>query len=178
MTKLYEKFLIDIKGPIKYSHFKTNNINKMFYILAIYEFIGRYAEIIVINDIHSNTICDAVLRKLLQVYDTPKYCVTDNRRQFNSSNFSKLLLQYNIKHINTSPHNPSGNSVIERIKKEIEIALRFSRGLSIKCCVSKIWRRINLTVNKTIGCSPFRIFFHNDPKIREKFRSIIDIKKI
>ncbi|KAG0424304.1 Gypsy retrotransposon integrase-like protein 1 [Dictyocoela muelleri] len=83
MPKLYEKILIDIKGPIKYSHFKTNNNNnKMFYILAISEFISRYTIIIVINDIHSNTICDAVLKKWLQVYDTPKYCVTDMEDSF------------------------------------------------------------------------------------------------
>ncbi|KAG0420358.1 Gag-Pro-Pol polyprotein [Dictyocoela roeselum] len=115
MPKLYEKILIDIKGPIKYSHFKNNKDNKTFHILAITEFISRYTEIIIINDINTRTVCTAVKKNWLLAYNTPKYCFTDNGRQFTSLNFSELLSQYNIKHINTSPYNPSGNSVIERI---------------------------------------------------------------
>ncbi|KAG0440060.1 hypothetical protein DMUE_2015 [Dictyocoela muelleri] len=60
VPKLYECIAIDIKGPIKYKHFKVVSKSKMFYLLVITEFIGRYTEVSVINNIDSTTICNSI----------------------------------------------------------------------------------------------------------------------
>ncbi|KAG0436252.1 Transposon Tf2-6 polyprotein [Dictyocoela muelleri] len=160
--KLYECIAIDIKGPIKYKHFKVVSKSKMFYLLVITEFISRYTEVSVINNIDSNTICNSIKENWFDLYGFPKVCITDNGRQFNSKNFRSLMNNNGIKHINTSPHNPSGNSVVERINKEIGLALRLSRNSPLDECIVRIWRRINLTVNRTTGHSPYRIFFYKE----------------
>ncbi|KAG0420565.1 Transposon Tf2-6 polyprotein [Dictyocoela roeselum] len=159
---LHDCISIDIKGPVKRKHFKTTAKTEIFYILVITEILSRYSEVVIINDIHSKTVCDAIERNWFDVYGCPKYCITDNGRQFRSENFKTLLKINQINHITTSPHNPSGNSVVERINREIGIALRLSRGLTLKECVAKIWRRINLTVNRITGYSPYRIFCKSD----------------
>ncbi|KAG0437868.1 Transposon Tf2-6 polyprotein [Dictyocoela muelleri] len=158
IRELHEDISIDIKGPIKTIHFKTNLKNKVFYILAITEFISRYTEVIILNDINSNTICHAIENHYLNRHKLPKICRTDNGRQFIAEKFKHLLNKYGITHILTSSHNPSGNSIIERINKEVGIALRFSKGCCLKEVKWNIWRRINLTVNRITGSSPFLIF--------------------
>ncbi|KAG0418758.1 Transposon Tf2-9 polyprotein, partial [Dictyocoela roeselum] len=140
-----EVIAVDIKGPVKYKHFKSNTKYKMFYLLVITEYLSRYTEIAIINDIHSTTICKAIDQNWFKVYGYSQACITDNGRQFNSLNFQQLLKQNKISHINTSPYNPSGNSVIERINKEIGIALILSRNSTLSECLLKIWRRINLS---------------------------------
>ncbi|KAG0440293.1 hypothetical protein DMUE_1845 [Dictyocoela muelleri] len=99
-----------------------------------------------------------------------KNCVTDSGRQFASSIFEHLMNGNNVKRILTSPHNPSGNAVIERINNEIGVSLRFSRTLSLKECSGNIWRRLNLTVNKSTEHSPFRIFFNNKQLLEKNLR--------
>ncbi|KAG0437045.1 Gag-Pro-Pol polyprotein [Dictyocoela muelleri] len=89
----------------------------------------------------------------------PLKCLTDNGRQFKSLNFNNLMRKYKIEHIFTSPHNPTGNSIIERVNREISIALRLSRGRNLKNAGINICKRINLNNNSTIGYSPFELFF-------------------
>ncbi|KAG0438932.1 hypothetical protein DMUE_2785 [Dictyocoela muelleri] len=173
----YEKILIDIRGPIKCLHFKTNNSRRYFYIIAIAEFASRYTEIAILYDIKSVTICQAIRNAWFKKHSIPKLCITDNGRQFTSSTFKNLLKENNIKHILTSPHNPSSNAVIERINREIGISIRFSRNSTLKECIANIWKRLNLTVNKTTEHSPFRILLNNNHLVRKSFIREINIEK-
>ncbi|KAG0439381.1 hypothetical protein DMUE_2466 [Dictyocoela muelleri] len=85
---LYECISIDIKGPIKYRHFK-NSVNKQFfYILVITEFISRYSEITILDDINSKTVCEAIRKNWFDLYGHSKMCITDNGRQFCTKNHS------------------------------------------------------------------------------------------
>ncbi|KAG0416461.1 Gag-Pro-Pol polyprotein, partial [Dictyocoela roeselum] len=124
------------------------------------KYISRYAEVAVIGNIDSKTICNAIKNNWFEVYGYPKVCITDNGRQFNSKNFRSLMNSNDIKHINTSPHNPSGNSVAERINKKIGLALRLSRNVLLEEYITRIRLRINLTANRTTGHSQYRIFFN------------------
>ncbi|KAG0442477.1 Gag-Pro-Pol polyprotein [Dictyocoela muelleri] len=78
-------------------------------------------------------------------------CLTDNCRQFTSQNFYNLMNKYGIKHIETPPHNPTGNSIVERINREISLCLRLSRSLSLKKAAEKILTRLNLKQSPTLG---------------------------
>ncbi|KAG0438390.1 hypothetical protein DMUE_3114 [Dictyocoela muelleri] len=77
------------------------------------------------------------------------------------------MKKHDIKHIFTAPHNPTGNSVLERINREISVALRISRGNNIKTTTMNIWTRLNLTNNSSIGYAPYEVYF-NKPVINTK----------
>ncbi|KAG0420639.1 Transposon Tf2-6 polyprotein [Dictyocoela roeselum] len=178
VPKLYECIAIDIKGPIKSKHFRTVSKARMFYLLVITEFISRYTEVSVIENIDSSTICNSIKKNWFEPYGYPKVCITDNGRQFNSKNFRSLMKNNYIKHINTSPHNPSGNSVVERINKEMGLALRIFRNSPLNECITSIWRRVNLTVNRITGHSPYRIFFNKEHSDIIEYKQNIVIEEI
>ncbi|KAG0420483.1 hypothetical protein EQH57_0126 [Dictyocoela roeselum] len=67
--------------------------------------------------------------------------------------------KFGIKHIKFAPHNPSGNSIIERINKEIWVVLRISRGLSLAKLIKNIWSRLNLNISLSTGYAPYDVFF-------------------
>ncbi|KAG0442750.1 Transposon Tf2-9 polyprotein [Dictyocoela muelleri] len=156
-----EIIAVDIKGPIKTANFDTKIIKNETYIVAITDLFSRYTEISFIHDINSSTVCKAIEENWLKIYKTPTKCLTDNGRQFTSENFSRLLKKYNIYHIRTAPHNPTGNSVIERINREISLCLRLSRSLSLRKASENIYLRLNLTNNSSLGYSPYEIFLKN-----------------
>ncbi|KAG0420263.1 Transposon Tf2-9 polyprotein, partial [Dictyocoela roeselum] len=156
----YEMISVDIKGPIKTRHYNTNITKNEIYLIVVTDIFSRYTEIEFSKDIHSSKVCDTLEKVWLTKYPGPKRCITDNGRQFTSQNFKKLLQKYDIEKIHTAPHNPTGNSVIERINREISVALRISRKENLKITANNIWSRINLTQNSSIGHTPYEIFFN------------------
>ncbi|KAG0436051.1 Retrovirus-related Pol polyprotein from transposon opus, partial [Dictyocoela muelleri] len=149
---------MDLKGPINSIHFKTTKPSE-FYICTFVDLFSRYTEIAILWDISTFSICKA-LDKILQKMKKPKKILTDQGRQFISSKFKDHLKKLDIQHIMTSPYNPTGNSIVERINLEIGLCLRLTRGESIKKLKEKIWIRLNLLNNRNLGYSPYEIY-HN-----------------
>ncbi|KAG0428898.1 Gag-Pol polyprotein [Dictyocoela muelleri] len=119
---------------------------------------SRYAEIDIINDIKSETVCDSFENNWMKRRNPPDKYLTYNSRQFISMNFKRLLNKYNIQQITSAPNNPTGNGIVERVNKEIELVLRLSRGTNLKTLKNNIFRRINCTCNSTLGLSTIEIF--------------------
>ncbi|KAG0422196.1 hypothetical protein DMUE_6227, partial [Dictyocoela muelleri] len=91
------------------------------------------------------------------------------------------MRKFGIKHIRTAPHNPTGNSIVERINRENSLCLRLSRTLSLKKTSEKIHTRLNLTHNSALGFSPYEVFFKKPlfDKIVSDFRlNDEEIKKV
>ncbi|KAG0440977.1 hypothetical protein DMUE_1380 [Dictyocoela muelleri] len=107
-------------------------IKEGFYILVATDLFSRYSEIKFINDINSKTICKSLEEMWFKQHPIPSKCLTDSGRQFKSLNFNNLMKKYRIDHIFTSTHNPTGNYIIERINREISVALRLSRNNNLK----------------------------------------------
>lgn len=177
-TKINEVVGLDIKGPIKTSHFKGKEGGNYFYILVMVDIYSRYAEIDIINDIKSETICDSFENNWIKKHKAPNKCLSDNGRQFISMNFQKLLSKYSIQQINTAPSNPTGNGIVERLNLEIGLVLRLSRGTDLKTLKNNILRRINCTCNKTLGFSPIEIFSRLSIFKNQKSRIIIKDSEI
>ncbi|KAG0420282.1 Transposon Tf2-8 polyprotein, partial [Dictyocoela roeselum] len=127
---------INLKGPINPIHFKTTRPSE-FYICTFVDLFSRYTEIVVLWDISTLSICKA-LDKILQKMIKPKKILTDQGRQFISSKFEDHLKKLDIQHIMTSPYNPTGNSIVERINLEIRLCLILSRNESIEKLKEKI----------------------------------------
>ncbi|KAG0441170.1 Gag-Pro-Pol polyprotein [Dictyocoela muelleri] len=118
----------------------------------------RYTEISIIFDTYAETILNAMEKTWFSKYKTPLRCITDNGRQFLSAQFNRFLKNKNIEHILSAPNNPTGNSLVERVNKEIGIALRISKGFSLEKLSENIWRRISLNINLNTGYSTYELF--------------------
>ncbi|UYV69401.1 hypothetical protein LAZ67_6003458 [Cordylochernes scorpioides] len=73
----------------------------------------KWLEIVIIKDITSRTIIGH-LREIFARFGLPELLVTDNGRQFVSSEFEEFTKINGIRHTKTSPYNPSTNGLAER----------------------------------------------------------------
>ncbi|KAF9762400.1 hypothetical protein NGRA_2044 [Nosema granulosis] len=80
------------------------------------------------------------------------------------------MKNYSVKHILTSPYNPTGNSISERINQTIAFTLRNHRDKSIREAIKTAQRSLNYTYHRILGFSPFE-YLHKysrlDPLKRE-----------
>lgn len=138
ITDVNEVLAIDIKGPIKSVHFDDSTLERDFYILVAVDVFSRYTEVGFIFYINSKTVCDKLEKIWFQKHERPKIYLTNKGRQFTSNNFGAIIKKYNMKHVRSAPHNPTGNGIVERINKEIGTVLRISRQSGAKELKSKI----------------------------------------
>jgi len=174
----FEVISSDIVGPIKTRHFQTTIDERFFYILTISDIFSRWTKISIIKDIKSSTICREVNNYLMKRNKTVKRIITDQGRQYMSENFKALLTSHGIQHKYTTSHNPTGNSISERINGQINDILRIYKGESLNRIKEKIETRINMTNNKTLGCTPHEIVFKASPYTSLPLQRSIDIKDI
>ncbi|UYV71990.1 K02A2.6-like, partial [Cordylochernes scorpioides] len=78
-------------------------------------------------DITSRTIIGH-LREIFARFGLPEILVTDNGRQFVSSEFEEFTTMNGIRHTKTSPYNPSTNGLAERYVREFKNSLRKNQG--------------------------------------------------
>ncbi|KAG0420265.1 Transposon Tf2-11 polyprotein [Dictyocoela roeselum] len=173
-----EIIAVDIKGPIKTLHFDTKAIRQETYVLAVTDFFSRFTETCFIKNIHSKTVCKSLESMWFKKHEIPQKCLTDNGKEFTSANFRKKKKKYQVKHILTAPHNPTGNAIIERINREISVALRLSRGQTLTKAIHNIHMRLNMTNNSTLKFSPYEVFFKRPITETNKTQFKIDDEKI
>ncbi|KAG0420371.1 Transposon Tf2-11 polyprotein [Dictyocoela roeselum] len=169
---------LDIKGPIKSYHFRNRTKNKYFYILVMTDIFSRYTEAAIIKNVESKTVIESFLKKWISIHGSPRKCLTDNGRQFISEKFEQLLQENKIAHIKSSPYNPTGNSIIERVNKDIGNVLRISRNLSLSTLLKNIWTRINLNANISTGRPPYEIFFGKPIFKNMPMKNPVDYNKV
>ena len=167
-----ETVSLDLKGPIKTKHFNTQIKEKYFYIFTASDILTRYTEIKIIFNIKSETICKALEEIWIKHNKAPENILTDQGRQFTSGNFKKMLDDYKINLKHTSAYNPTGNSITERINKQIGEGLRILRGKSLKELEIKIYNKINHNYNKTINMTPFEAYIGKSSITNTKIKNI------
>ncbi|KAG0442343.1 Gag-Pro-Pol polyprotein [Dictyocoela muelleri] len=151
---------------------------KYLYTLLITDLYSRYSETCFIYNIRSDTIASHFEKQWICKYGPPQKCLTDNGRQFISESFKNINNKYKISHIKVAPHNPTGNSLVERQNKEIGIVLRISKGSSLKKLAKNIWIRLNLNINISINYPPYEIFYRKSIFQNHEKTVNIDDKKI
>ncbi|KAG0439378.1 Transposon Tf2-9 polyprotein [Dictyocoela muelleri] len=156
---IHDVVSLDIKGPIPVKHFKIPSKKKKFFILVMTDIFSRFSVVSILYDINSETVTSTFENEWIKRFKPPKRCLTDNGRQFTSKSFSDLLLKYGIKHNFSSPYNPKGNSIIERINREIGTVLRISRNQTLNDIKRNIFIKLNLNANSTTEVAPYELFF-------------------
>ncbi|KAG0440449.1 Transposon Tf2-9 polyprotein [Dictyocoela muelleri] len=170
----------DILGPIKTKHFLSNSPKEYFYLLSITDIFTRFTRIYYIEDITSASVIKN-FKKWFESYPLPSKVLTDNGRQYISQAFKNLLDKYAIKHIQTSPHNPTANGISERINSTIKNVLRINKGESIKNAIKSAEINLNFTYNRNTKFIPIEcidsIFKRNDDENLEMTKNLEKEKK-
>ncbi|KAG0436966.1 Pol polyprotein [Dictyocoela muelleri] len=107
---------------------------------------------------------------MISRFITPKTFLSDNGKCYTSNKTRTFLNQCNIKQIHSSPFNPTGNSLSERINSAISNILRIYKGWDLKIIKIIIENRLNNIVNTSFGNTPCDI-------LRNKTASIEISKK-
>ena len=88
---------------------KCNN-----YILTIINCLTRYAIAIFLPDQSSSVIISAIFGNLITMYGTPRSLLTDQGRNYESSEILELCHLFRIHKLQTTSYHPQSNGVCER----------------------------------------------------------------
>ncbi|KAL7648346.1 UNVERIFIED_CONTAM: hypothetical protein RMT77_000252 [Armadillidium vulgare] len=90
------------------------------YAMVFIDHCSKWANVIPIADKQSLTVSMALKERILPFLPKiPNRMLTDNGTEFNNDNFRRVLNQFNIKHIRTSPLHPSSNGICERFNRSL-----------------------------------------------------------
>jgi cleavage and polyadenylation specificity factor subunit 1 len=113
----FEDIHIDLIGPLPPSEGKR-------YCLTMIDRFSRWAEVVPLQTITSVDIIKNILEYWISRYGIPRKIVTDQGRQFISSEFSTFCRTMGIQHIKTTPYHPQANGMIERLHRTLKTALK------------------------------------------------------
>ena len=113
-TKPLEKIMIDIIGPLSPSK------NGYRYILGIVDVFTRFAMLIPIRSIQSQSIAKILKIRWIPLFGVPEIVVSDSACNLNSHILADLFDEYGIKKVSTSPYRPQSNGIIERMFRTIK----------------------------------------------------------
>ncbi|KAG0434987.1 Retrovirus-related Pol polyprotein from transposon 17.6 [Dictyocoela muelleri] len=134
----------DIIGPFKSKLFNIATNKEKFFILSITDIFSRYTDVYYMEDITSKAIILKGFNKFFSIHGKPDMLISDNGRQYLSLDFSNFLKENNIKHIKTTPYNPTSNGISERLNQTILKTMKIYKGGKI----SRVPRYIKLNLNE------------------------------
>ena len=136
--KPWQKVHADYAGPF---------LGRMFLILV--DANTKWVDIHVVN----SSSAEVIIKKMRATFaklGLPKILVTDNGPQFTSAQFAQFTKNNGIKHVTSSPYNPSTNGLAERTVQIFKEGMRRQKTSSILIMTtvhSKDWKfQINNTV--------------------------------
>ena len=85
------------------------------YIMAITDFVSKWAEVSALPDTSAQTTFDAFYRLIVQRHGLPKAIVSDRGSNFTSTLFRSFCRTFNIEQPLTTFYNPASNGETERL---------------------------------------------------------------
>ncbi|KAI5188004.1 hypothetical protein NEHOM01_2485, partial [Nematocida homosporus] len=156
-TEVMQHICSDIVGPFMTREFKGSYKPRMFYVLTITDRCSHWTQLVVLHRLGSKQIIKA-LEKWFEQFGTPQTVLHDQGRQYVAEETQQFLREKGAKSVRTSPYNPTGNSVSERLNQEIVFVLsHFKRTHSISECIRMAEKRLQQTYHRTIACTPFEL---------------------
>ncbi len=110
----FDKVAIDVTGPLK----MTRSYNK--YILGIVDHFSKFAVLVPLRSIDSNSIIEALFSRWISIFGTPNSLHSDRGSNLNSYQMLQMCQELGIRKTSTTPYYPQGDGVIERLFKTIK----------------------------------------------------------
>lgn len=134
-------------------------------LVAVDDF-SRLTLLIMLPNLESKTVRDAVMDRIISVYGRPRRIRTDRGREF-LGDFKEMLETLGIEHLLTRPISPWTNGRAERmvrtVKSSIKRIMSATRSTNWPEFLPWINAAINATICRSTGYSPHEIFFGEPP---------------
>jgi transposase InsO family protein len=104
-------------------------------------------------------VIKAITNNWLNQHGVPKEILSDQGRQFTSSKFKEFLIKNKIKQTFSSPYNPQGNGMVERVNSTILPILRIFKGTSKRTIIKALLTNLNFTYQRSIKCAPSEMVY-------------------
>lgn len=181
----------DIFGPFPPELYDTKIKEKM-YIITFTDRCTRFTKVKFIKDIEPKTILKALISEWINIIGKPKSFLTDNGKSYNNKFIRNELSKLGIRHKLTSPYNPTGNAISERVNSHLVTVLRIYKGYKISELKTIIENKINKFIYSITKRTPqslldeylsgekYKQFKVTDPKSSEginKHRTKYDYKQ-
>lgn len=143
------------KGPWQRLHIDFAGPYKGVTYMVIVDAYSKWPEVVIMNSITSYS-CIKVLSSLFSRHGIPLAIVSDNGPQFCSSEFSKFLNNFNIKHTRTAPYHPATNGEAERFVQTLKNYLKINEGniRDLDDSLQKFLFTYRVTPHSTTGYAP------------------------
>ena len=146
----WETLAIDHTGP-----FLGKDGSKRWVIVLI-DMFTKFVEAKVVTDPGANAVVE-FLRSVFHRHGCPRSILSDNGKAFISEAVQKTYAEFGIKGKHSTPYNPRGNGIVERVigtlKQRIRMAIANEREAQSK--VDEAVGIYNSSVHETTGFSPF-----------------------
>ncbi len=155
-----QKWGLDLCGPYPESS------SGMKYILTAVDLYSGWPELWALPDKRTDNIVRLVIDELIPRFSCPEQIVTDNGMEFRSKVFDDMCRQLNIRHVNTSPYRPQGNSKCERMHRVLTDMLSKKTGRHLDRWdqhLPSIAEAIRAGNSESTGYSPFFLMYTRDP---------------
>lgn len=143
----------DIFGPFPAHYYNTNLKGKLF-IITFTDRCTRFTKVKISRNIQPDTILKALKEEWIKNVTKPLTLLTDNAKCYKNKRVKQELDRLGIKQKFTSPYNPTGNSISERINREIVTVLRIYKKNGLNILKNKIENKMNNLTNSTIKQIP------------------------
>ena len=148
---------VDFAGPID-----------GFMFLICVDSYSKWPEIIKMRSITSaNTI--RALRSIFCRFGLPRQIVSDNGRQFVSSEFRSFLKDNGIRQITSAPYHPASNGLAERFVRTFKKSLKAGRGEDLDLIIDRFLMAYRNSPHATTGETPSYLL------IKRRMRTRLDL---
>ena len=139
------------------------------YILTIIDCFTRYAVAIPLPDQSASVIISAILGSFITVYGTPRTILTDQGRNFESSEFLEFCKLFRIHKIRTTSYHPQSNGLCERFNQTLKSGLRKvlheSQFPSWDLYLNFVVFSYNTSIHSSTKFSPFYLTFASEVRL-------------
>lgn len=158
-ASVWTNLAIDFMGP-----FTVSDTQK--HVLVVVDMFSKYIETKVVNNTSSVTVIKAIHEIFLR-HGIPRTLLSDNASYFSSESFKNYLAKLNIKIKKSSPYNPQGNGVVERMIRTLKNTLRklLNEGKVFEEAVYSATAAYNSSLNATTGFSPYMILHGREKRL-------------
>ena len=146
----------DLKGPIPTSE----------HLLVLLDYRSRYPVVSVMKNGISSSEIIKKLGKIFSIFGYPVKILTDDGKQFISSQFKQFLNDHNIQHHPVSPYWPQANGEVERFNRTLGKMLQCAatEGKDWRSELNKFLLQYRTTPHPATGETPANMLFNYQPK--------------